>query len=156
MAELKKCPFCGGKALVVEAGIGGPKYFVRCSRCQVSQEKLYFQKCDAVKAWNKRKVDEDTNVPGKQQWIPVKTRPMDEEERTYCLEELGWSLDDNEAVMFESLMPGDGQEVWVCSKSGNVWQDTCEVDEGIGLEENGDWLDIVAWMPYERPEPYKE
>lgn len=88
-------------------------------------------------------------------WIPVKTRPMDEEERKYYLEELGWSLDDNEAVMFDSLMPGDGQEIWVCSKCGNVWQDTCEVDEGIGLEGNGDWDDIVAWMPYERPSPWK-
>lgn len=88
-------------------------------------------------------------------WTPVKFRPMDEEERKYYLEELGWSLDDSEAVMFDSLMPGDGQEVWVCSKCGNVWQDTCVIDEGIGLEENGDWLDIVAWMPFERPKPWK-
>ena len=90
-----------------------------------------------------------------QRWIPVKTRPMTEEERKYYLEELGWRLDDNEMVMFDSLMPGDGQEVWVCSKSGNVWHDTCVIDGGIGLDGNDDWMDIVAWMPYERPEPWK-
>ena len=102
-----------------------------------------------------RNAYEQGKADAEPRWIPVKTRPMDEEERKYYLEELGWSLDDNEAVMFDSLMPGDGQEVWVCSKCGNVWQDTCEIDEGIGLEENGDWLDIVAWMPFERPEPWK-
>ena len=105
------------------------------------------------KLW--RKAYDQGKADAEPRWIPVKTRPMDEEERKHYLEELGWSLDDNEAVMFDSLMPGDGQEVWVCSKCGNVWQDTCEIDEGIGLEENGDWLDIVAWMPFERPEPWK-
>ena len=99
------------------------------------------------------------NLPSaqpEQRWIPVKTRPMDEEEREHFIESIGWPLDADEAVMFESIMPRDGQEVWVCSKYGNVWQDTCVVDEGIGLEGNGDWQDIVAWMPFERPDPYKE
>ena len=80
---------------------------------------------------------------------------MDEEERKYYQEIFDWELTDEEAVIFTSLMPEDGQEVWVCSKCGNVWQDTCVVDDGIGLEGNGDWFDIVAWMPFERPEPWK-
>ena len=94
------------------------------------------------------------NVLEKTQWIPVKTRPMDDEERKYYEETFGL-LEDDEAVMFDCKMPQAGQEVWVCSKCGNVWQDTCQIDEGIYLEENGDWLDIVAWMPYIRPEPWR-
>ena len=51
-------------------------------------------------------------------------------------------------------MPDDGQKILVCSKCGNIWIDTHEDDGSLmGLEENGDWEDIVAWMP--RPEPYK-
>lgn len=88
-------------------------------------------------------------------WIPVKTRPMTEEERRYYAESLGWDMTNDEAVLFDCKMPEDGQEIWVCSKCGNVWTDTCVVDEGIGLEENGDWLDIVAWMPFRKPKPWK-
>lgn len=92
-------------------------------------------------------------------WTPVKFRPMDEEEKQsikpYLEEHYGYTLDECDCILFDCPMPDDGQEVWVCSKCGNVWQDTCVIDEGIGLEENGDWLDIVAWMPFERPKPYK-
>lgn len=103
-------------------------------------------KDDAIKAIN--------DLPPAPQWIPVKYRPMDDEERKDFEETFG-PLADDEAVMFDCKMPQDGQEVWVCSKCGNVWQDTCQIDEGICLEDNGDWLDIVAWMPYIRPEPWK-
>ena len=89
-------------------------------------------------------------------WIPVKTRPMNKEERQYWEEHYGYTFgEDFDGIMFDCPMPEDGEEVWVCSKCGNVWQDTCEEDEGIGLEGNGDWDDIVAWMPFNRPEPYK-
>lgn len=90
-----------------------------------------------------------------QRWIPVKTRPMDKEEREYWSDHYGYDVEYEDAVLFDCKMPDDGQEVWVCSKCGNVWQDTCQSDEGIYLEENGDWLDIVAWMPFVRPEPWK-
>lgn len=92
-------------------------------------------------------------------WIPVKFRQMDEEEKQsikpYLEEHYGYTLDESDCILFDCPMPDDGQEVWVCSKCGNVWQDSCVIDEGIGLEENGDWEDIVAWMPFNRPEPYK-
>ena len=95
------------------------------------------------------------NLPSAPQWIPVKTRPMDEEERAYYTEIYSWELTDEEAVIFECQMPEDGQEIWVCSECGNVWIDTCEIEDGIGLEGNGDWNDIVAWMPHYKPEPWK-
>ena len=89
-------------------------------------------------------------------WTPVKFRPMDDDERKYWEEHYGNSFEeDYDGIMFDCPMPEDGEEVWVCSKCGNVWQDTCCIDEGIGLEGNGDWDDIVAWMPLNRPEPYK-
>lgn len=95
-------------------------------------------------------------LPPARQWIPIKKRPMDEEEKRYWEEHYAYKFgEDYDGIMFDCPMPEDGQEVWVCSKCGNVWQDTCEVDIGIGLEGNGDWDDIVAWMPFERPEPWK-
>ena len=119
---------------------------------------------DAMATWDwqevylpihfKQLLEELPSAQPEQQWIPVKTRPMTEEERRYYAESLGWDMTDDEAVTFDCKMPEDGQEIWVCSKCGNVWQDTCVVDEGIGLEENGDWLDIVAWMPFRKPKPW--
>lgn len=67
-------------------------------------------------------------VPSANQWIPV----------------------------FEKL-PNHGQEIWVCSKNGAVWHDAfCIVDGVSCLEGPIVWEAIVAWMPFERPEPYKE
>ena len=94
------------------------------------------------------------SVQSEPRWIPVKTRPMTEEERQYYSELYGYDIEYEKAIMFDCKMPEDGQEIWVCSKCGNVWEDTCCIDEGIGLEGNGDWLDIVAWMPL--PEPYRK
>lgn len=90
-------------------------------------------------------------------WTPVKFRPMDEEEKQYWEEHYGYKVgEDYDGFMFDCPMPEDGQEVWVCSKSGNVWQDVCEIDGAINwLEGNGDWEDIVAWMPFERPKPWE-
>lgn len=99
--------------------------------------------------------DAPTIEPGPQ-WIPLRTRPMTEEERQYWEEHTGAELEDEDAVFFDCQMPDDGQEVWVCYKSGTVSEDVCERDDFCGLEGNGDWLDIVAWMPRIKPEPYRE
>ena len=107
-------------------------------------------------SWARMRMSELPSAQPERKWIPVKTRPMTEEERQEYSERLGYDIEYEEAVICECKMPDDGQEVWVCSKCGNVWQDTCVVEEGIGLEENGDWLDIVAWMPFDKPEPYRE
>ena len=94
--------------------------------------------------------------PDRPQWVPLRTRPMTEEERQYWEEHTGVELEDEDAVFFDCQMPDDGQEVWVCYKSGTVSEDVCERDDFCGLEGNGDWLDIVAWMPRIKPEPYRE
>ena len=85
-------------------------------------------------------------------WIPIKYRPMDEEEKQYWSEYMGA---DDEMEMFDCPMPEDGQEILVTFKSGYVNMDICEIDGGLyGLEGNGDWDGIIAWMPL--PEPYSE
>ena len=94
-------------------------------------------------------------VEDKQQWIPIKTRPMTEDERQYFEEQVGVELSDDEAVFFDCPMPDDGQRIWVQSVNGYIWDDTCERDDFIGLEGNGDWDTIVAWMPMIIPEQYK-
>ena len=86
------------------------------------------------------------------EWIPITYRPMDEEEYEDFKKEFG-ELPIEERKMFSCPMPEDDQEILICNSWGGVSQDRCEMDEcGYGLEENGDWDGIVAWMPL--PEPY--
>ena len=88
------------------------------------------------------------------QWIPVKFRPMDSEEREYWEDQFGEELADEDAVMFDCPMPEDGQEILVSYRKW-IAMDKCEIDGGCyGLEGNGDWDDVTAWMPL--PEPYKD
>lgn len=123
--------------------------------------KYGFRLGDTIKFSPSQVADIIEKMPGvKDEWIPIKTRPMTEEEKAYRKEFYEWPTDweaNESPVIFDCQMPEDGQEVWVCSKHGNVWQDTCEIDDGIwfSLEENGDWDDIVAWMPFKRPDPWK-
>lgn len=65
MTELKPCPFCGRTPTVDDCG--EHRYFVRC-KCGIAQDKLYAQKCDAVRRWNTRKT-EKRDIPVK----PVET-----------------------------------------------------------------------------------
>lgn len=100
-------------------------------------------------------IDAIKDLPSAQQWIPIKTRPMTADERHYFEEQVGIDFLDDEAVMFDCPMPDDGQRIWVQSVSGYIWDDVCERDDFIGLEGNGDWDTIVAWMPMIIPEQYK-
>lgn len=91
------------------------------------------------------------------QWIPVTYRPMTEEEEKEFCEELGikkGSLEDWEKRVFTCHLPDDGQEILI-SRGKYVQEDICSWDGyGCGLENNGDWDGIDAWMP--KPEPYKK
>lgn len=105
--------------------------------------------CDDVKA-----IEQLPSAQPGQQWIPIKMRPMDSEEREYWECQCGYELKEEDAVMFDCQMPDDGQEILI---SFQKWinMDRCEIDGGFyGLEGNGDWEGVIAWMPL--PEPYIE
>ena len=69
MAELKPCPFCGGKARMkygrynLLGAYGGAENDrewagVYCKKCNVSQPpRLYSTKTEAMEAWNRRAED---------------------------------------------------------------------------------------------------
>lgn len=78
-------------------------------------------------------------------WIPVKFRPLsDEEQKEYP----------NYCYIADCLMPDDGKEILVSTKYGRVEKDVCLFDDGYYLDSGYDWqTDIVAWMPL--PEPYE-
>lgn len=111
---------------------------------------------DAIEELRKQVASCSKSVASCSKWIMVKSRPMDEEERKEWSERIGYDLQDDEAVIYTSELPDDGQEVIVCSKWGHVWLDTFsnDPDYGVGFEGNGDMDGIVAWMPL--PEPPKE
>lgn len=90
------------------------------------------------------------------QWIPITTRPMNEEERLEWAEENGFILEDDDAWVYNSQLPDNGQEVLVCGRYGAVWIDKFMNDPAYGcwLAETGDLDGIVAWMPL--PKPYGE
>lgn len=53
-SELKPCPFCGGKAKLIEIQEVGC-FRVLCEDCPTSVGKYwYYKKQDAIKAWNRR------------------------------------------------------------------------------------------------------
>lgn len=91
------------------------------------------------------------------QWIPVTYRPMTEEEEKEFCEKLGikeGSLEDWEKRVFTCPLPYDGQEILI-SVGRYIYEEICSYDEyGCGLENNGDWDGVDAWMP--KPEPYKK
>lgn len=83
------------------------------------------------------------------EWIPIKSRPMDEDERKEWSEKLGYELYD-EAVIYMSL-PDDGQEVLICLRSGDIRIDTFEQDYRGCYFVEYDIEDVVAWMPLPKP-----
>lgn len=88
-------------------------------------------------------------------WIPITTRLMNEDEEKEACERWGVDhLEDNEKLMFTCSLPDEGQEILISTHWG-VRLDKCDYDPdyGFGLEENGDWDGVLAWMPL--PEPYK-
>ena len=83
-------------------------------------------------------------------WIPVKTRPMTEEEKEYYSE----YLFKGNGLIYECPLPDDGQEVLITSKYGNVDKTTFYTDCGNYFENYEDYDEVIAWQPL--PEPFKE
>lgn len=110
---------------------------------------------NGIQLENDLKERSETELQNK--WIPVTYRPMDDEEiKDYC-ERLAIpedTLEDWEKRMFNCRLPEDGQEILISTAWG-VRSDICGWDEyGCGLEGNGDWDGVDAWMPM--PNAYKK
>ena len=93
-------------------------------------------------------------------WIPVTYRPLTAEERIAFAEHYGGEYCDTlDEKAFDCPMPEDRQEILI-STSWGVVEDVADNDidgEGFicyGLEVNGDWDGVDAWMP--KPERYKK
>lgn len=99
-------------------------------------------------------------LEGPNGWIPITYRPITEEERIAFAKHYGVEYCDTlEEKVFDCPMPEDGQEILI-SKSWGVVEDVADNDidgEGFisyGLEGNGDWDGVEAWMP--KPKRYKK
>lgn len=110
MTELKPCPFCG--RVPNTQGCGKYGYYVACD-CGIEQSKIYKQKCDAVKHWNRRKTEPQTDEPTweqvkeycnkrcldivdsamRKQWY--KTEPQTERVETMSCQECKWWFTDS-------------------------------------------------------------
>lgn len=97
-----------------------------------------------------------SEMPTESRWIPLTVRPMDEEERLEWCEKLGYDIEYEDAVIYTSQLPDDGQEVLTCNRYGHIATDKFanDPDYGCFFEEYGEMDGIVAWMPL--PEPYEE
>lgn len=94
------------------------------------------------------------------EWIPIRMRPMTSKERIEFAKHYGIEYcDTSEEKAFDCPMPEDGQEILISTLWG-VTEDVADNDidgEGFicyGLEANGDWDGVEAWMP--KPERYKK
>ena len=83
-------------------------------------------------------------------WIPIKTRPMTDEEKEYYS---AYLFEDN-GFIYECPLPNDGQEVLITSKYGSVDKTTFYTDCGNYFENYEDYDEVIAWKPL--PQPYKE
>lgn len=84
------------------------------------------------------------------EWIPVTYHEITDEER----EREGYPKD--WAVHLDCVMPYDGQQILITTKSGLVELDECYSDDGctFSLDSGYDWVDdVIAWQP--KPKPYK-
>lgn len=56
MAELKPCPFCGGKATIIRISAVYSKdtFFATCTDCGVEMPRVAINREQAAEAWNRR------------------------------------------------------------------------------------------------------
>ena len=81
-------------------------------------------------------------------WVPVRTRPLTDEEKEY--------YGDNNEFIYDCILPEDGEEVLITTKSGEVTMTIFCKDSNYGcyFEQYEDEGDVIAWMP--KPMGYKE
>ena len=85
-------------------------------------------------------------------WIPLKTRPMTEEETEHYFEYIDMRIDDTYTIL-DCPLPEDGEDVLI-TVNGITWIDTFIRDETDGCYFEGYDIDEVkAWMPL--PKPYE-
>lgn len=92
----------------------------------------------------------DINVTANNGWIPVKLRPMTEDEKRILSE----YLFEGNGMIYECPLPDDGQEVLITTKYGSVEKTTYYTDCGNYFENYEDYDEVIAWQPL--PEPYKD
>lgn len=111
----------------------------------------------AIKALNKiidaaDEYAEDSSSEKSNKWIPVKYRPMTDEEKKDYSERTGYDIEDLDSTL-DCPLPEDGETVLITDRLGNVIVDTFINDcDGCYFECNCDMDDITAWMPL--PKPY--
>lgn len=74
-------------------------------------------------------------------WHEVTTRPPTEEENERYKRATGIEA----GLWFDCKMPKDGDEILIKTKWGVDTDICCEDEYGIGLDERGDWEDVLAW-----------
>ena len=68
MSKLKKCPFCGGKAHVMQMGF---PHWVYCEDCGARMNAGTFDAKDSVAAWNKRVSEKPVNKCGTCKYLDI-------------------------------------------------------------------------------------
>lgn len=122
------------------------KVYSICENENMQEHKLAVEAADAIEELSKPK------------WVKIESRPMDEEERQYYSERLGYDVEYGDAVIYCCQLPEHGQNVLVCNEYGHIWLDTFDDDPdyGVGFETNGDMDGLVAWMPLPEPPESEE
>lgn len=116
------------------------------------------QPCEDVEEYGmNEQMESSSEKPNKSEiptdWIPIKTRPMTEEEKEHFFEYADRRCDDTYTIL-DCPLSDDGQEV-ILSVNGYVSTDIFCRDSADGCYfESYDIDDVDAWMPF--PEPYGE
>lgn len=120
--------------------------------CIAKIKEYYCTGCDNYKGVRCRACTYDDamniidSMPTVNEWIPVKVRPLTEEEKeSYADEEYEF--------IYDCPLPNDSQEVLITTKYG-VEKTTFYTDCGCYFENYEDEDDVIAWMPL--PDKYEK
>lgn len=128
------------KRLADEKGLSVPSAYEPCKKCAEEYRQLA--------KWLK----ELKQLRDQTRWIPIKTRPLTEEEKEYYAQHGAYYFDS----IFDCHLPEDGQEVLITTKYETVDKVVFhnEGDYGSYFECYEDEGEVLAWRPL--PEPHKE